>query len=125
MGLKNDVDISVYASPEFNGEQMHEIRQGLEAGIDVSMYANADFNPEQMLQIRWGLEDGIDASIYANPKFDYNQMEKIKIGLQTRENGDYESFLDHIDSVVEKTKREQQALLDKQTKSKNYPGEEH
>ena len=45
--------------------------------------------------------------------------------MQTRENWDYESFLDHIDAVVEKTKREQQTLSEKRIKPIITQGEEH
>lgn len=39
-GLKNGVDVSVYAKPEYGTVMMAAIRQCLEAGEDPSIYTN-------------------------------------------------------------------------------------
>ena len=57
---------------------MHEIRFGLEEDLDVSKYANPKFNREQMREIRYGLED----AKYADPKFHYSQMQENRLGLE-------------------------------------------
>ena len=51
-GLYRDIDVSIYAKPEFNWLQMREIREGLEAGIDVSSYADPSIPRKQMSDIR-------------------------------------------------------------------------
>lgn len=57
-GLENDIDVSIYAKPEFNWRQMREIRKGLEAGIDVSSYADPKFAWARMSNIRKQLTHG-------------------------------------------------------------------
>ena len=56
LGLKNGVNVSIYAIPEFDWLQMQEIREGLESGVDVSIYAIPEFDWLQMREIREGLE---------------------------------------------------------------------
>ena len=51
-GLENNLNVSLYAKPDFNENQMEEIRLGLEDNLDVSLYATSDFNWKQMRQIR-------------------------------------------------------------------------
>ena len=45
-GIKDNVDVSIYAKKEFQFHQMEEIRLGLKNKIDVSVYANPDFDEE-------------------------------------------------------------------------------
>ena len=59
-GIENNVDVSIYAKPEFNSEQMEQIRLGLDADLDFSIYAKLEFDYRQMNQIREGLEEGLD-----------------------------------------------------------------
>ena len=42
--LKHDLDVTIYAKPEFNYFQMEIIRVGLEDKVDVSIYAKSKFN---------------------------------------------------------------------------------
>lgn len=46
-GLTEGIDVSIYASPEFNAEQMQQIR-------DTSIYADPKFNLWQMREIKRG-----------------------------------------------------------------------
>ena len=48
IGLNDNLNVSVYATPEFNWKQMKQIRYGLESNIDVSIYAKTEFNESQM-----------------------------------------------------------------------------
>ena len=67
---------------------MQEIRLGLQDNLDVSLYATIDFNIPQMEQIRKGLEDNLDISKYANPEIDYEEMKKIRLKLlEKKRNG--------------------------------------
>ena len=52
---------------KFIKEQMQEIRLGLEKELDVSIYAKPEFRYGQMQEIRLGLEKELDVSIYAKP----------------------------------------------------------
>ena len=73
LGMLRDVDVTVY-KPEFNYDQMEQIRKGLEEKLDVSIYAKPEFNWEQMDQIREGLEQGIDVRSYADPNISADFM---------------------------------------------------
>ena len=57
IGLECNINVDIYAKPEFNADQMKEIREGLEAGIDVSIYVNPALDADQMAEIRYGLEE--------------------------------------------------------------------
>lgn len=46
------VDRRVAAPPEFDGDQIGQIREGLAAGLDVSAYAKPEFDWRQMEKIR-------------------------------------------------------------------------
>ena len=81
-GLEQKVDVSIYAKPEFDAWQMLSIKAGLLKNLDVSVYAKPEFSHQQMREIRGGLEKNLDVSIYAKPEFEYNQMEQIRLGLE-------------------------------------------
>ena len=51
-GLKSNLDVSIYAKPEYSWGQMKEIRLGLKDNLDVSIYVSARFNEYQMKEIR-------------------------------------------------------------------------
>ena len=80
-GLQADLDVSWYANPKFDWQQMRDIKWGLEKKLDVSIYANPEFNWSQMDEIRIGLYHEVDVSIYAKPEIDYWKMKKIRMGL--------------------------------------------
>ncbi len=81
-GIKNGVDVSIYAKPDYEWAQMQQIREGLENGVDVSVFAKPEFNWSRMREIRLGLENGVDVSVYAMPEFNCYQMEQIRKGLE-------------------------------------------
>ena len=60
----------------FTEEQQEQINKGKELNLNVSIYANPNYNWRQMEQIRLGLEDEVDVSKYANPKYDWIQMKQ-------------------------------------------------
>ena len=47
-GLEKNLNVSIYAKPEFDENQMHEIRLGLLSNVDVSVYAKLCFNHDQI-----------------------------------------------------------------------------
>lgn len=82
-GLKEKLDVSIYANHKFDYKQMEQIRLGLLFGIDVSIYAKYEFDYEQMEQIRDGLYKDIDISWYNNPNLNWLQMQEIRLGLKS------------------------------------------
>ena len=69
---------------QFDESQQREIKWGLEANLDVSVYAKPEFNGQQMSEIREGLEENLDVSKYANPEYSWKQMEQIKLELSEK-----------------------------------------
>lgn len=74
--VKSDMDLSI-----FNWKQMREIRLGLEHNLDVTLYAKPEYNWYQMREIRLGLMKNLDVTIYAKTEYSCNQMEEIRLGL--------------------------------------------
>ena len=56
----DNLEISWYANPKFNKEQMKFIREALESNQDVSLFANPDFTLEEMEVIYCSVENDID-----------------------------------------------------------------
>lgn len=103
-GLKNDINVSIYAKPEFEYTQMDIIRDALISGIDVTPFANPIFDWEQMLEIKFGIQDRVDYSIYAKNEYNAPQMMEIRLGLV---NGiDVSSYADpHIERSITNANR--------------------
>ena len=78
IGIKENLDLSIYANLKFDWEQMDEIREGLKSNVDVSIYAKTEYNCNQMQQIRLGLEEDLDVSVYANPDFNWSEMYAVR-----------------------------------------------
>ena len=57
---------------QFHRNQKRIIKEGLNKNLDVSIYANPEFNEYQMKEIKKGLENNVDVSIYANPNFNWD-----------------------------------------------------
>ena len=55
LGIENNVEVSIYAKPEFDGYQMEQIRLGLKKNLDVSKYANPEYHSKKMRGIRLSL----------------------------------------------------------------------
>jgi len=71
---------------EFNEDQLEIIRKGLKQGLDVSIYADPKYDYFQMMVILAGLELDLDVSQYNNPKYNWIIMDKIaKILLKNKE----------------------------------------
>ena len=62
------------------------LRLGLKANIDVSIYAKKEYNWLQMEQIKLGLEDNIDVSVYAKTEISWREMEQIRKKLENEQN---------------------------------------
>lgn len=82
-GLKNDVDVRIYANPKYHWSRMAIIREALENyGIDVSKYVEAGFTEKEIDEIRKGLENGVDVSIYADIYLHHDEMREIREKLE-------------------------------------------
>lgn len=66
-GYELGFDISLYANPRFESEQLNIIFDSLYKGLDVRLYANVNMDSFQMDEIRVGLEEGLDAKQYVDP----------------------------------------------------------
>ena len=71
---------------QFDREQLFQIKMGLEGNIDVSIYANPEYTRKQMYEIREGLEQGLDVSVYAKPEIDGFDMSRIREKLLLKKN---------------------------------------
>ena len=69
---------------QFEEYQQFEIKDGLKENLDVSMYANPDFDTYKMEEIYLGLEENLDVSIYAKPEYSWRVMRKIRNHLLKR-----------------------------------------
>lgn len=56
---------------------MEEIRKGLRDNLDISVYAKPEYNYNQMNFIYLGLKDNLDISKYADPKLSWEEMLEI------------------------------------------------
>ena len=108
-GFEEGLDISVYADPDFEHEQMEVIREGLEKGLDVSVYDKLEFDHFQMSQVKYGLENKVDVELYANSKYAAFHMKIIRLCLEL--NLDVSRLLDENLSYSQ-VKRIEQQLLD-------------
>lgn len=81
-GMKRNLDVTVYAKPEYNAGQMKEIRIGLDKGTDVESFLNSDFSDKQMREIRRGVEAGFDVSTYAKPEISAGDMRKAFFAIK-------------------------------------------
>ena len=71
---------------QFEESQQEVIRIGLKENVDVSIYAKKEYNWLQMEQIRKGLEDNLDVSVYAKPEISWQEMERIRKKLENEQN---------------------------------------
>lgn len=98
-GVRDNLDVSIYADPELTPQQMHNIYLGLSAGINVTNYVNMikgiESDPEkevksllsqmdmyQKHQLMLGFESNVDVLKYMDPRYDWKQMRQIRYGLE-------------------------------------------
>ena len=60
---------------------MEIIKNGLKDNLNVSIYAKIDFNWDQMFQINLGLKQKLNVIIYAKPEINWEEMRKIRLEL--------------------------------------------
>lgn len=86
---KSIIDYLAADGRSYDSEQIKQIRQGVKDKIDVKLFANPDYNAEQMKQIRLGVKNGIDYSIYANNSYSAEQMKMLRIEMLVAKIIDY------------------------------------
>jgi uncharacterized protein (DUF342 family) len=80
-GIRDGLDVSIYAHKEYLAIQMRQIRFGLQEGLPVEKYAGFYYDWFQMEEIRKGLKAGIDVDKYAFPDIPYDTMRQIRKGF--------------------------------------------
>lgn len=80
-GYELGFDISLYADPRFENEQLNIIFDGLHKGLDVKLYADIEMDSFQMDEIRDGLKEGLDMSVCSDAKFPWYVMHFTRICL--------------------------------------------
>ena len=69
---------------QFNNNQKEEILQGLKENLDVSIYATPVYHWTQMDQIRLGMKDNLDVSKIAKKNYNWEKMERIRYNMLYR-----------------------------------------
>ena len=77
---------------QFEESQQEVIKIGLKENVDVSIYAKKEFNWEQMMEILWGLKDNLDVSLYTEPDLSDEQMRENRLKLQKENNNQREKL---------------------------------
>ena len=67
---------------QFDEYQQEQIKIGLKDNLDVSIYAKLHYAEIEMNEIRLGLKNNLDISIYVNKYIVWKQMNKINLGLE-------------------------------------------
>lgn len=109
-GLKDKIDVSVYANPAYSYETMRQLRLALYSEVDLTPYLRRGFTDDaleeirlsllnrvpvdqwlrddmcapQIHEIRIGLCEQLDISCYADTKFNWMQMQEIRLGLEKK-----------------------------------------
>src|SRR6266516_5826693 len=88
----------------FNKGQLIVIARGIKENLDVSIFAKKEYNYKQMSLIRAGLYDKIDINLYLNPNYSENVMKEIYYLLINArygyENLTYEEKLNKINLLI-------------------------
>lgn len=65
----------------FDGDQILQIRLGLDDNLEVNAYAKAEYDALQMQEIRLGLKANIDVSAYMDSNLSWEQMFKMRFSM--------------------------------------------
>ncbi|MFI3211632.1 MAG: hypothetical protein R3Y64_11370, partial [Peptostreptococcaceae bacterium] len=79
-------DFSLYELVEDNLtiNQIKQLIFGVKDNININLYANTDFNEFQMKEIRFGLKNEINVEIYSDSDIDVKKMRAIRLSLQKK-----------------------------------------
>ncbi len=59
MGIKDKIDVSIYADPSYSYETMKQIRLSIYSSKDLTDYLNRGFVDDELEQIRLALEEDL------------------------------------------------------------------
>lgn len=80
MKLKNNLTFESFTQAygdQYNYEQLWWLRKGYDEGLDISLYANPAFDSNQMHTIMYGLQNGVDVTLYAFVEYHNFMMQVI------------------------------------------------
>lgn len=80
MKLKNTLTFESFIQAyrdQYNHAQLWWLRKGYDEGLDISLYANPAFDSNQMHTIMYGLQNGVDATLYAFVEYHNFMMQVI------------------------------------------------
>jgi len=80
-GLKNKVNVKIYANPKLSAEQMKILREALELGLQAQLFADPEYSVDSMRTYKADLKYGVDISHYLNPKYNAEQLSELSIGV--------------------------------------------
>ena len=94
---------------QYNHAQLWWLRNGYDEGLDISLYANPAFDSNQMHTIMYGLQNGVDATLYAFVEYHNFMMQVIYHLLANGACFDKYVVDDHLD--VDKIMRDYDLLI--------------
>ncbi|AOG60850.1 hypothetical protein SHELI_v1c09010 [Spiroplasma helicoides] len=104
--LIQDIDLYEYAKKEIDSKQLQEIKLGIQQNLNISIYASPEFfSWAAMREIRLGLEQDLDVETYANPALDSDQMHEVRLGLE--QNLDVMKYCVNESSLIDNFSSEQ------------------
>lgn len=81
-GIREGLNVALYADKDYLALQMREIRLGLQGNLPVERYAGKEFDWLQMQELRLGLQSGVDIGKYDDPAIPFDVMKQIRRGLE-------------------------------------------
>lgn len=66
----------------YNKQQFHEIKMGVRRNLDTSLYSNIRFNADQMRELRLAMQQGVDIRSYNNPLISAEHMKELRLGAE-------------------------------------------
>ena len=100
MKLKNNLTFESFTQTyrdQYDRAQLWWLRKGYDEGLDISLYANPAFNSNQMFQIMYGLENNVDVSKYTFVEYNHVIMSVIYHLLKNGAHFNKYIIEDHLD----------------------------
>ena len=100
MKLKNNLTFESFIQAygdQYDHAQLWWLRKGYDEGLDISLYANPAFDSNQMHTIMYGLQNGVDATLYAFVEYHNFMMQVIYHLLANGARFDKYVVEDHLD----------------------------
>lgn len=85
-GLNLELDVDVYANPDFTPEKMDTIMMIMVAESSIDCQHLGKFTLNQLKLIVKGIDEGLKVHLYANPDLDELQMYEVYLGVKSNVN---------------------------------------